>query len=37
VIRFMDLWGLMLMLAVTAIWLGLMVAVVHLVRVKARP
>ena len=32
----MDLWGLTLMLGVTAIWLALMGAVVHLVRVKAR-
>ena len=33
----MDVWGLILMVAVMAIWLGLMGAVVHLVRVKARP
>jgi hypothetical protein len=36
VFRLVDVWTLILMLAVTAIWAGLMGAVLHLVRVKAR-
>jgi hypothetical protein len=31
-----NVWTLILMLGVSAIWLGLMGALVHLVRVKAR-
>jgi hypothetical protein len=32
-----DVWTLILMLGVTAIWLVLTGAVVHLVRIRARP
>jgi hypothetical protein len=36
VFRIVDVWTLILMLGVTAIWAALMGAVLHLVRVRAR-